>query len=55
MKLATVNIIANMMTGNYEKQEHTHKCAECDTVWPHDVKDCQWPNPWYCPDCEESQ
>ena len=33
---------------------HTHVCAGCGVKWPHDVKfgECQWPNPWFCPDCE---
>lgn len=40
MKDATVNVIVDMMTGNYAKQEHTHTCCKCGAVWPHDVKDC---------------
>ncbi|MGA3200145.1 MAG: hypothetical protein ABSD89_12190 [Halobacteriota archaeon] len=47
-----VNIIADMMMGNYEKSEHVHICTKCKAEYPHDVKDCQWPKPWYCPDCE---
>ena len=49
----TINVIADMMTGNYDKQEHIHTCVKCGSKMPHDVKDCHWPNPWACPDCEE--
>jgi hypothetical protein len=53
MKAAAVNVMIKMITGDYEKEVHVHKCVKCSAKWPHDVKDCQWPKPWYCPDCEE--
>ncbi len=53
MKASTVDIVVKMMQGDYEKSPHIHTCSKCEKKWPHDVKDCQWPNPWICPDCEE--
>ena len=53
MKYSDVAIIADMMTGNYEKQEHIHTCVKCGSKMHHDVKDCHWPKPWFCPDCED--
>lgn len=53
MKHKDIEIIASMMTGDYKKRDHTHKCAACGDLYPHDVDDCKWPAPWYCPDCED--
>jgi len=53
VKASTVDIVVKMMQGDYEKSPHIHTCSKCEKKWPHDVKDCQWPNPWICPDCEE--
>lgn len=55
MKAQTVDVIAKMMTGDYEKLEHIHTCSKCGAKYPHDVKDCKWPVPWVCPDCEDAQ